>query len=155
MGFEPDKQIPQEKHIEAPSWPPHELEPTREAESSAESSSAVIDHEAVNAPVSATIEAPVQASLVKPELQIEIEDILAEDLENLFWGLPETDRASFKEKGEETAGKIRGLLSQATVRIQDIFLLIVEWLKTLPGVSAIFVEQEAKNKADRILKLRG
>lgn len=155
MGFEPDKQIPQEKHIETPSWPPHEIEPTRETESSVESSSFVIDHESTAAKAPPSIEAPAQAPLVKPELQVEIEDILSEDLENLFWGLPETGRAEFKEKGEETARTIREMLGQATVRIQDIFKLIVEWLKTLPGVSAIFVEQEAKNKADRILKLRG
>ena len=90
--------------------------------------------------------------LPKSQLEKEIEDVLAEDLENLYWDLPEPERLIFKHKGEETASKIRFLLGEATIRVQEIFRLIVEWLKFLPGVSHFFIEQEAKIKTDKVLK---
>ena len=90
----------------------------------------------------------------KSQLEKEIEDVLAEDLEQLYWDLSEPERLIFKHKGEETASKIRLLLGEATVRVQEIFKLIIEWLKLLPGLSNFFVEQEAKIKTDKILRFR-
>lgn len=100
-------------------------------------------------PTSAPITAPTKSQLEK-----EIEDVLAEDLEELYWALPEPERMIFKHKGEETASRIRILLGEAAVRFQEIFNLIVEWLKLLPGVSKFFIEQEAKIKTDKLIKFR-
>ena len=90
----------------------------------------------------------------KSQLEKEIEDVLAEDLEQLYWDLSEPERLIFKHKGEETASKIRLLLGEATIRVQEIFKLIIEWLKLLPGLSNFFIEQEAKIKTDKILRFR-
>jgi hypothetical protein len=91
---------------------------------------------------------------VKSHLEQEIEAVLAEDLEELYWELPEPERLIFKHRGEETASQIRLLLGEARLRVQEIFRLLVEWLKLLPGVSQFFVEQEAKIKTDKLLKFR-
>jgi hypothetical protein len=100
---------------------------------------------------SAQVIAPISAP-AKSQLEKEIEDVLAEDLENLYWELPESERLVFKHKGEETASMIRLLLGEANIRVQEIFRLIVEWLKLMPGISQFFVEQEAKIKTDKLLK---
>lgn len=102
---------------------------------------------------------PSQAAALLPaasksQLEKEIEDVLAEDLEKLYWELPESERFVFKYKGEETASKIRLLLGETVIRAQEIFRLIVEWLKLLPGINNFFIEQEAKIKTDKLLKFR-
>ncbi|KKU47801.1 hypothetical protein A3H10_01465 [Candidatus Uhrbacteria bacterium RIFCSPLOWO2_12_FULL_46_10] len=99
-------------------------------------------------------EAVLMPASSKSQLEKEIEDVLAEDLEKLYWELPEPERFIFKYKGEETASKIRLLLGETVVRAQEIFRLIVEWLKLLPGVNNFFIEQEAKIKTDKLLKFR-
>lgn len=91
---------------------------------------------------------------VKSQLQKEIEDVLEEDLETIYWELSEPERLIFRHKGEETASKIRLLLGETTVRVQEVFRLIIEWLKLLPGVSKFFIEREAKIKTDKILRFR-
>lgn len=151
------KQNPEARPADADNWPPREV---KDLEPSFEQPPAESTEQPANAPAAATSKpAPdlhVQGASTaqRTELEREIENVLAEDLETIFWNLPEPEREVFKAKGEETASSIRTLLSETTIRIQEIFRLITEWLKSLPGVNSIFVEQEAKNKTDRILKLR-
>lgn len=101
-----------------------------------------------------TIAPPEPSAPPKGQLQQEIESVLAEDLEELYWAMAEPERLFFKQRGEEAASKIRVMLSETTLRIQAIFNLIVDWLKLLPGVSRFFVEQEAKIKTDKIIKFK-
>jgi hypothetical protein len=98
--------------------------------------------------------AEVMVGLDKPALERSIENVLEEDLAKVYWDLPEAERENFKNQGVETATKIRELLSQAVVKAQDVFGLIMIWLKSLPGVSQFFIEQEAKNKTAKIMKLK-
>ena len=56
--------------------------------------------------------------------------------------------------GEETASKIAQLLEAAKVKTRKIFDLIVKWLRIIPGINRFFLEQEAKIKADKILRLK-
>lgn len=80
-----------------------------------------------------------------------IEDILEEDLTDLYLSLPQDKKALFKQKGEETVGKIRELLTSAKVNAKKIFELLRNWMKIIPGVNRFFLEQEAKIKTDKIL----
>lgn len=89
----------------------------------------------------------------KDELTEEIESILEQDLEDAYKELTPVQQQEFKMKGEETAQKIRNLIKQGKAKVKKIFQLIFEWLKTLPGVNKYFLEQEAKIKADKIVKL--
>jgi len=91
---------------------------------------------------------------VKDELTIRIEKVMEEDLADVFRELSRVQQQEFKMKGEETAYKIRQTLKKTHVKVKEIFKLLIEWLKMLPGINKFFLEQEAKIKADKILALR-
>lgn len=100
------------------------------------------------------IQAPVQsisAPIVKDEVVKEIEEIMSEDLTDLFLKMTPEQQKEFQAEGEETASKIRILLSSAKVKVKSILGLITAWLKLIPGVNKFFLEQEAKIKTDKIL----
>ncbi|MFH1427116.1 MAG: hypothetical protein ABIG60_01130 [Patescibacteria group bacterium] len=86
--------------------------------------------------------------------QKQIEEILADDLEDIFLKMPADKQAEFKKAGEETARKINDLLDKAKVKIKQIISLIKKWFQLIPGINKFFLEKEAKIKADRIIKLR-
>lgn len=83
----------------------------------------------------------------------DIERILEEDLSEIYFQLSETDKTKFRTTGEQAAKEINVLLASATVTLKKIIDVITGWLKLIPGVSKFFLEQEAKIKADRLLKL--
>jgi hypothetical protein len=83
-----------------------------------------------------------------------IEDVLEEDLEDIYFQLPPDKQAEFKKSGEKTASSIELLLRGTKVKIKKILELIINWLKIVPGVNRFFLEQEAKIKTDKILALK-
>lgn len=84
----------------------------------------------------------------------EIENVMAEDLTDVFLKMTPQKQAEFKAKGEETAGAIRQMLASAKVNARKVFELVRDWLKLIPGVNRFFLEQEAKIKTDKILILK-
>jgi len=91
---------------------------------------------------------------VKSPTQIEIENILSENLQDLYLTMTPAQRMQFKQKGEETASKIEIIIKSVKVKVKEILNLIRDWLKIIPGINKFFFEQEAKIKTDRILDLR-
>ena len=91
--------------------------------------------------------------VVKDRLVQEIESIMESDLTDLFLKMSPQEQQLFKVKGEETIGKIKLLMNNAKKNADKIFSLIRDWLKMIPGVNRFFLEQEAKNKTDKILLL--
>jgi hypothetical protein len=83
-----------------------------------------------------------------------IDSILAEGLNEIFLKMPPADQAKFKKQGEETVVKINKLLSQTRIQVNKIINLIRKWLQLIPGVNKFFLEQEAKLKADKIIRLK-
>jgi hypothetical protein len=83
-----------------------------------------------------------------------IEGFLARGLEDIYLGLPLDKQKEFRDQGEETAKKINKLLEKTKVNIGKIVSLIIKWLSLIPGVNKFFLEQEAKIKADEIIKLK-
>jgi hypothetical protein len=104
-------------------------------------------------PVAASTVVPIVVSGKDP-LDARIEETLSEDLTDAFLNMSPELQEKFKEKGEETAGKIRRLLEQTKVSAHKIFQLIREWLRMVPGINRFFLEQEAKIKTDKILRLK-
>lgn len=96
---------------------------------------------------------PVAPAVKSPTL-IRIENILAEDLQDAYLGLDPVLRQKFKDEGEKTATKIERLLSEAKVKTGKILNLILAWLKLIPGVNRFFLNQEAKIKTDRLIKMK-
>jgi hypothetical protein len=88
------------------------------------------------------------------EREKQIENFLARDLEEIYLGLPLNKQVEFRKEGEETARKINKLLEHTKINFGKIVNLIRKWLSLLPGVNKFFLEQEAKLKADEIIKLR-
>ena len=134
---------------------PAELEPSQEALSqreAAEAPSVLVSQPGLAIPLAE--EAVPSSSRDKDLLERGIESVLEEDLQEIFWTLPADQQVTFKIQSENTASKIHQLLQQATVKTQEIFNLIVNWLKTLPGINIFFIEQEAKIKTDKIMKLK-
>lgn len=86
--------------------------------------------------------------------QKEIEDILSKDVADMYLAMPAERRVEFKAVGEATARKINDLLSSPKVQVMKIVDLIKKWLSMIPGVNKYFIEQEAKIKADEIVKAR-
>ncbi|MFC1599049.1 hypothetical protein ACFL2U_03540 [Patescibacteria group bacterium] len=103
----------------------------------------------------ATPTAPVavQPSTKSPTAE-KIEDILEEDLEDIYFQMPPDKQAEFRKAGEETANNIETLLKDVKVKVKKVLELITKWLKIVPGLNKYFLQQEAKIKADKILELK-
>ncbi len=95
---------------------------------------------------------PVPVSKKDP-LEEEIEEILSEDLEEIYKKLPPDRQQKFKEEGEKTAGIIREMIKKGKVHGRKLVGLIVRWLKMIPGVNKFFLEQESKIKADMLIEI--
>jgi hypothetical protein len=98
------------------------------------------------------VTAPV-APAKSPVLE-KIEDVLEEDLEDIYFQLPQDKQAEFAQKGEQTANQIETLLGHVKVNFGKILDLIKNWLRLIPGVNKYFLEQEAKIKTDKIIKIK-
>jgi len=82
-----------------------------------------------------------------------VEDILANDMDRVFLSMDAASQQRFKVKGEATARQIVGLLSKTKIKIKEVVALIMSWLKTIPHANKFYLEQEAKIKADEIIKM--
>lgn len=110
----------------------------------------------VSAPVTPTPQ-PISPEPVEPGatgLVHDVENILSEGLEETYRRLDPATQARFKQTGETTAGAIAGLLSEARIQVRKILDLLIGWLRIIPGVNQHFLEQEAKIKADKLMRLR-
>ena len=88
------------------------------------------------------------------EREEKVGKILEAGMEEIYLKLPANKQAEFKVKGEETIREINSLLGKAKVKVEKIISLIKKWLSLIPGVNKFFLEQEAKIKADEIIKLK-
>lgn len=91
---------------------------------------------------------------VRDPLTLRIEQIMEDNLGDVYKELTPIQQQEFRMQGETTARKIRTLMKQTKVKMREIFKLIYDWLKMLPGINHFFLEQEAKIKADKILGLK-
>lgn len=97
---------------------------------------------------------PPQLAILPPApLFVEIESILADNLQTVYAGLPEEVKLIFKAKGEEVAHTIQVMIENAKVKARRVLKLIVQWLKLIPGMNQFFLEQEATIKTQKLLAL--
>lgn len=102
--------------------------------------------------ISSAIPAPALTS-TKETLTQEIEDVLSEDLGDLYKSLSADKQRQFKAEGERTAGVISQLFSHGKFHARRISSLVKRWLRLIPGVNRFFLEQEAKIKTDKLLQM--
>ncbi len=104
------------------------------------------------APAATPVE-PAQTLTAEAQQAADIERVLEADLSEMYFSLPEDKKAEFRAKGEETAREINVLVSSAKATLQKVVSLIRGWLLIIPGINKFFLEQEAKIKADEILRI--
>ncbi|MCX6797932.1 MAG: hypothetical protein NTX66_01790, partial [Candidatus Falkowbacteria bacterium] len=139
-ALHPEKPLSPEKIAETPKKPAEPLANSKDIKVS---------------PVIATnIVTKTNVNSISQQRAAEIDKILADGLEDIFINLPPAEQQKFKLSGEATVAKINKLLEGAKVKVKKIVDLIRRWLATLPGVNRFFLEQEAKIKTDRIMRLK-
>jgi len=84
----------------------------------------------------------------------QIDKILSEDMSDMFLNLPKDKQKEFKEEGERIVVKVSQLMEKAKVKVNKIIKLIKNWLGIIPNANKYYLEQEAKIKTDKILKLK-
>lgn len=84
-----------------------------------------------------------------------IEQILSDDMLEHYTAMPPELKLKFRQKGDETASKLRLMMDSAVIKAKDVLKLIVGWLKVIPNINKYFLEQESKIKTDRIVELHG
>ncbi len=84
----------------------------------------------------------------------EIDNFLAEGLNETFLAMSPEKQKIFKAEGEKTARKINELLNAAKINVSKIVSLIKKWLSLITGINKFFLDQEAKIKADKIIKMK-
>jgi hypothetical protein len=98
------------------------------------------------------------APSLKSPVLLEVEQILSENLDELYASLTPEQKIIFRQKGEDTASKIDSLMTELKVNVDKILTLVKEWLSLLaqmiPGVNKVFLAKEAKIKTDKILFLK-
>ena len=140
--------------LEISAAPTIELLPSREKEESQVETKTDAEKEAmVLGPTPAAGVATAWPKAVKSERLVKIETILEADLAEVYFRLEPKLQQQFKVKGEVTATKIEKILSQTKFKAKDIFHLIIDWLKIIPGINKFFIRQEAKIKTNKILEL--
>ena len=141
-----------ERTVQAPA-PEQAPTPERSAEEKRTAGDAAIEHIPAGQQQSVqSADAGVPTIPPKDDELQAIENILAEGLQSFFLSLTPQAQYEFKMAGETTAQKIKEAVLKKTTRIKDIVHLIIGWLKSLPGVNKFFIEQEAKIKADKIMR---
>ncbi len=95
----------------------------------------------------------VTAAPVKDPLIANVERALEEGLQETYLAMTPPERVRFRTAGERAATRIGAMLAGGHLKFKLIWKLIRDWLKTIPGASRFFVEQEAKIKTDRIIHL--
>lgn len=131
--------------------------PTPEAQAEQAPEAARIEHAVEPQPIQSTAPAkivlPTPATPVRAAadpMQKEIEDVLTQNIAEIYKQLPADRKQAFKQKGEEIAAQITHLLRSGIMQIKKILGLIRDWLQIIPGVNKFFLEQEAKIKTDKI-----
>jgi len=103
---------------------------------------------------SASSTAPTITDDYHKRREAQIDAYLSDGLSETFLAMPPAKQKIFKEEGEATAKKINVLLDATKVNMGKIIDLIKRWLKLIAGINRFFLDQEAKIKADKIIKIK-
>lgn len=99
------------------------------------------------APASVAIDQPAT-----PRVK-QVEDIMADGLQDAYQAMDPATQQHFKEVGETTAATIARMLEQSKVQVKKIVQLILAWLKIIPRSNPFYLEQEAKIKSDQLVAM--
>lgn len=83
----------------------------------------------------------------------QVENILEENLKEIYLNLPAAVQKKFHDKGDEVTTKIYKMIVEFKAKAKKFLKLIRRWLKLIPGINRFFLEQEAKIKTDKLMML--
>lgn len=155
-----EKEIDLNASLEKPNFNVEKNDQARESRPEKESNvlekNGEADKEKEKSGEAVTFSSKTKVAIANPssERQKQIDAILSEGLDEIFLSLNPAEQKKFIEEGKKTVFKINELLTQTKVKIKKIIEVIKIWLKLIPKVNRHFLEQEAKIKADKIIKLK-
>jgi hypothetical protein len=142
----------------SPQPPVPEVEPKREAEKTPETLTEQPEKaETARLPGgSAVVPSSDVSSAVasRDPLLIEVENELEAGLWDAYREMPPALRLRFKAEGERVAQAVREGFATGRITAQRIIEMITEWLKMIPKVNKWFLRQEAKIKADALMRIQ-
>jgi hypothetical protein len=147
---------PMEKGMKIPEFAP-QPERSREGERAPQSRHDVSDtQDGPSEP--ATSSAPVEPEEAAPSAAADptaasIETILSEDIFEHYRTMPPDAQLKFRKKGEDAVSELTAMMQGTVIKAKTVLLIIVGWLKLIPGVNKYFLEQESKIKTDKIIEL--
>ena len=92
-------------------------------------------------------------STKKSPTLVEIEEIMQEDVRELYQMMNQEEQKEFREKGVEVASSLEQLVTSFKARAKIVLKLLKSWLIIIPRVNKFFLEQESKKKAEEIMEL--
>ncbi len=96
----------------------------------------------------------VTTPITKSQLRLAIERIMEQSASEYYPGMPPRLQKKFSELGDRVSLKIEKLLLTKKNHIVDIAHILHEWLKLIPQASPYYLEQEAKIRADEMVRLQ-
>ena len=89
----------------------------------------------------------------KDALVSKVESVLSDGLEDEFKKMPKPAQDSFRREGEELAVRLKQMLGRGKADTALAQKEIMRWLRGIPDVNALFLEQAAKIKTDEFRHL--
>lgn len=148
--------LPSDKINESPriEQAPVSIESATRAESFELASGSMVESVPTEMPATNLPALDVQATADADVVELkQIEKLMSRGLEDPYLAMSADKRAVFRRRGEETALKIMDMLEKGRVSVKEIVSLLIQWLQMLPGLNKFFIEQEAKIRADEIMRL--
>lgn len=99
----------------------------------------------------------IERSRTERELEAltrELEIALGEGLEDQFLKMDFMSQKGFKEAGENLTEVLKDVILNQKIERPKIMDKIRLWLKMIPNVNNFFIEQETKNRADKIMAIK-
>jgi len=91
------------------------------------------------------------APQIKSDTRKKVEEIMQKGLVDIYKTMTPEEQTNFKEKGNETAGRIEILIETVKAKAKYVLELIRGWLSLIPRANSFFLEQESKLKTDQII----
>ena len=97
---------------------------------------------------------PSTKQIEKSQTFLSIEKILEDGVGEYYATMPPKLQKRFKDNGTKITRSIEKLFLSKQNKIVEIAKLVHDWLDIIPHASPFYLEQEAKTKADEIMRLK-
>lgn len=93
------------------------------------------------------------APAAKSPTRRQIEEIMQEDVREIYQTMNVDEQKKFRDKGIEVSDKIEELVLSFKAKAGKVLDLIKSWLFLIPRANKFYLEQESKKKTEEIMAL--